>query len=610
MNERGTVPSGGSERVRAGGDGEDGTTRSGSAPRPHAVPVRERVTHAAHDLLGTFSAEELRAYEDQLPPGETLLERIVDCAQAALVRAGTRGVPLPRSEGQYRALVSATLTARSNGSGVHRNAAHALTGYLRLRPWADVLPLPVLVRSRHLDEDMPQYLAEVLAVRDAALAGMPRLLREQPDVTALLAVAALYHPGDVTLASRAARRVLDAAVELEGSYRAAGEPLPAAGVRVRGTTRVLGDAAAPVLTAAAREVCLPLLLDDPDLVLAPEKLHERMAGTAAELYRSLERSLAVSRLMNGQPHDADFLDWYDLVTKRLAQAAGLGERVHRCTAAVSCLHPWTANERIRPRARHTILSRLDGQESFPAEDAPQGSASADPEAHAPVVELDLLLRSTVSRILIHEGAGPLAHAPDLLSHWLQGRSRRHTAAELWWLATVLRSLTLNGTIVPGDGEPRPWRTRERQALRNLEARALAVADRVEASRRPHEALALILPPLWERRTAAVSAVAGHLRTERVSPQDAQLAASVLVCAPGQVLLAATAPRRTADLDEGSADALVPRPDRPWTQPGVVDDYTTLAERALLPGAEAARKRLKRYRGPSAHLVAHGFLAVR
>ncbi|MGR6968181.1 hypothetical protein ACU639_00920 [Streptomyces cynarae] len=610
MNEPGTAPSGGTKRLRAeNGYGKGGATRPGGEAGQDGTPTRARVTEAAQDLLDTFSADELRLYEGRLHPGEDLLERIVDCAQAVLVRAGTRGLPLPRTEGQYRALVSATLTARSNGSGVHRNAAHALAGYLRLEPWADVLPLPVLVRSRHSDDDLPEYLSEVLAVRDAALAGMPVSLREQPDVTALLAVAALYHPGDVTLASRAARRALDTAVELEASFRATGEPLPSAGVRVRGSARVLGDTAAPVLAAAAREVCLPLLLADPDLVLEPEKLHAQMAGAAVELHRCLERSLAVSRLMNGQLHDADFLDWYDLTTKRLAQASGLGEQTHRCTAAISCLHPWTAHERIRPHARHTSLSRLDGQEGSPAQDDPLRTAS-EPEAHAPVIELDLLLRSTVSHLLAHEEAGPLTHAPHLLSEWLQGRSRRHTAAELWWLTTVLRTLTLDGTTPLGAREPSAWRTRERHVLRHLEARALAVADRLDAIHRPHEALALILPPLWEQRTTAISAVAGHLRTEGVSPQDAQLAASVLVCAPGQALLAATAPRRTTGLDQGGAEALVPWPDRPWTEPGVVDDYTTLAERALLPGAEAARKRLKRYRGPSAHLVAQGLLAVR
>lgn len=608
VNERGTAPSGGTRRLRADGYSKGGATQPGGEAGQDGTPVW--VTEAAQDLLATFSVEELRLYEGQLRPGEDLLERIVDCAKAVLVRAGTRGLPLPRTEGQYRALVSATLTARSNGSGVHRNAAHALAGYLRLEPWADVLPLPILVRSRHSDDDLPEYLSEVLAVRETALVGMPVSLREQPDVTALLAVAALYHPGDVTLASQAARRALDAAVELEASFRATGEPLPSAGIRVRGTARVLGDTAAPVLAAAAREVCLPLLLADPDLVLTPEKLHVHMASAAVELHSCLERSLAVSRLMNGQLHDADFLDWYDLTTKRLAQASGLGEQTHRCTATISCLHPWTAHERIRPYARHTPLSSLDGQEASPAQDDPLRTTTSESEAHASVVELDLLLRSTVSHLLAHEEARPLTHASHLLSEWLQGHSQRHTAAELWWLATVLRTLTLSGATPLGAREPRVWRARERHVLRHLEARALAVAHHVDPIHRPHEALALILPPLWEHRTTAISAVAGHLRTEGVSPQDAQLAASVLVCAPGQALLAATAPRRTAGLDQGGAEALVPWPDRPWTEPGVIDDYTTLAERALLPGAEAARKRLKRYRGPSAHLVAQGLIAVR
>jgi hypothetical protein len=601
--------SGGARQRRADGRGSGRNPRSGGAAAPDGTPVRERVTAAAHDLLATLSEEELAHYERKLPPGEDLLQRIVECAQTVLVRAGTRRLPLPRTEGQYRALAAATLTARGNSSGVHRNAAHALAGYLRLEPWADVLPLPVLIRSRQGDDDLPAYLAELLAVRDAALAGRPAPLREQPDVTALLAVAALYHPGDVASASRAAQRALDTAVELEGSYRSTGEPLPSAGLRVRGTARVLGDTTAPVLAAAAREVCLPLLLADPDRVLEVKELHAQLATVAAELHRCLERSLTVSRLLNSQSHDADFLDWYDLTGERLAQASGLGAQAHRSAAAVACLHPWTARERIRTATPRTALNGLAGQEASPL-DADPGTPAGDSQAHAPVLELDLLLRSTVSHFLAHEEAGPPTRAAHLLSEWLRGHPRRLSAAELWWPTTVLRALTLDATDPLGARRSNGSRIRDRQMLRHLEARALAVADRIEAAHRPHEALALILPPLWKRRTTAISAVAAHLRTQRVTPQDAQLAASVLVCAPGQVLLAATAPRRTAGLDRGGVEALVAQPDRPWTEPGVVDDYTTLAERALLPGAEAARKRLKRYSGPSADLVAQGLLPVR
>ncbi|MGW5852690.1 hypothetical protein ACWFQ8_33030 [Streptomyces sp. NPDC055254] len=120
----------------------------------------------------------------------------------------------------------------------------------------------------------------------------------------------------------------------------------------------------------------------------------------------------------------------------------------------------------------------------------------------------------------------------------------------------------------------------------------------EAVRQPHHALAVLLPPLWTRRPAALLSVTAHLRATGVSQKDAVLVSAVLVHGPSQLVLAAAGPP-AGNLPVDSPLRI--RPDRPWAEPGLVENHTTLGER-LLTTAEAARKRLGRYSGPGAELI--------
>ncbi|MGW5852640.1 hypothetical protein ACWFQ8_32765, partial [Streptomyces sp. NPDC055254] len=463
------------------------------------------------DLLDEFDPHEVADYEERVGAGEELAELIVTRAADVLRSSTGRKDSLPADEADARALVAAALTVGGKGHGVHRNVQHARKAYEELREPARRLSTAVLVRARR-NKNTLNILGPVLTVREALLDGRPAPLGDQPEITALATAVVLALPGETDTASRLAARALDGAAALQASYEAAGAFRPES--RVPGArTDLLGDVAALILPAAAREVCLA------DLVAAPEGPAAQGAGARAamehrvrELYELLRTCLTSGAGPMAQHSDADWLAWYDRCAARLAAACSLplltagGDIVD----VVACLHPWTRLDRTTTNRERTFP--VDFQSGFgPAEAAipRQGTDGGHRPggAYDDVLDFDALLRTTVGRFLAPPELPP--PPPALVHDWLTGGrpADRFSGGEMWSLVLALRSLVLRlgeyADLQPG--EVPPGRAARITAALHARAKARGVGPE-EAVRQPHHALAVLLPPLWTRRPAALLSV--------------------------------------------------------------------------------------------------------
>ncbi|WP_328834752.1 hypothetical protein [Streptomyces europaeiscabiei] len=565
---------------------------------------RQLLGAAARELLETLDPCELARLEGRLSSAYDLAEQITTCAAAVARALAGRDGSLPADPADLRALVASTLTFGSKGSGVYRNVQYAIKAYEELRRPAHHLPSALLVRARRHGGALHR-LVHVIAVREAMLDGRPRALRDQPEITALAAAAVIALPGDPDGAARTATRALDAAVELQASYEAAigaggsGDSSHIVGTR----TGLLGDPSSLVLPAAAREVCLEALTaaHTGPPTMGPAARDE-MARRVKELLLLLDTCLTAVPGPMSQSADADWLAWYDACAARMADicAPSLPQAGRDIVDLVACLHPWTQLDRTARDRRQEYLVDFQTAATNLTGESLSGLVgnSWDGGAYEDFLDLDFLVQTTVSHLLAYPW--PDGTSGGLVHDWLIARrpTDQFTGSDMWPLVLAVRSLVhrleegaapLPRAAVPARGEA---------LAAALHARAKEWDTGPGQVRQPYQALAMLLAPLWTRRSAALLSVGAHLRATGLTPKDAALVSAVLVCGPSQFVRAA-AGEPTGNLPQNSP--LRVRCDRPWTEPGFVENYTTLGTQ-LLTTPEAVRKRLGRYAGPGAELI--------
>ncbi|WHT17559.1 hypothetical protein N8J89_31180 [Crossiella sp. CA-258035] len=545
-------------------------------------PTRTEPAPFDGDLLRSSAVHVL----DHLPPH--LVDRMTtkygsaDAVVDAMVALGERVWGTLDRRGRrlsadaYPLFAVALLSVNGKVAGVQQNATNVVNAFDQLMSFGDV-PIEVAAQSRTLrDKDLVAPLLDAARVVCAVRALRPD---DNPAFIAMVTTAVVSTSDTLSDPVAAVISVLDRGALLAGRHRArlAVEPGPDPKFPVIGNVDLVGQVAAYRVAVAELSGMSP---DDAD---------QAVAGHAIEVAQRLRRALREPVAPSRGRTEVDAVT--ALVEFARFLAADGPERGSVAGKVFRRLHPeFDAMAMRQPRNEFPV----DSADSTFTRDQTQavepGTAIADADQLAWWMLVELFAGTT-----------PAQRAA--LTAWLTGQRKIGDQDGLPFLVDRVRRVEARLREVRGE----PPRIHEHagtaEAFATVRSR---VRDALVLGLRGGALALTVLPPLWVDRQAAVQLVASKLRVElgrkRTTRSRAALVAAVVVRAPAQQVLRASEKSRPDACPCGVVDRapLPPTdvcPHRPWSESGLVENYTTLTWFAECDTESATRMDLSRYRGP-------------
>ncbi|MEU5692285.1 hypothetical protein [Actinosynnema sp. NPDC020468] len=543
---------------------ETTTTGAGPARPPYDEELLRDAAYEVVAALPGFLAEDTAS---RFHAPDDLVDAIVRRGAQVWDHLDRRDRSVPHEH--YPLLAAATLAVRTRPLDVQKRPDHVAAQYDRLVALGDV-PIGIAVQSRMIREDLGGLLVEAYRLRS-------RVRSARPDTPAhfvgMVVCAVLGLPGDHVVDTDVVLRVLDRADALAARHRSALR-------RVEGV-----DTSAPALgnvdlfgQVAGYRVAIAEAVGRPPA--DPDAATREHAGALAGRLRAGMTGRPGREAWNAEPDALIALRGF---VKHLASDAP-----DRGTAAEE-LFQWLQRDL-------TVLSRNHWRETPSGHDGDLDLATGavdellDLESHAEHVANWLL--AELYSVTDHDQQA-------LLDEWLTGARPPTEQEGLLFLIDRVRRVDLRFGRLPA--RPSRFRDRRRPASNVVADR---VRDALKLGLPGREIAQCVLPPLWTDRGLAAYYVRRTLQLELPASSrlvKAVLLSALVVRAPAQEVERRTSP----DLPERcpcgeEADRVVPPhavpcAHRRWLEPGVVENYTTLARAAGLSEAAAARQ-LQRHQG--------------
>jgi hypothetical protein len=581
--------------------------------------AKTALTDAAAHLLDALDEGDRAELIGKFHSRDELEAAIVDQAQRVI--DGLAGSDAPVSPHEHLRLVASVLTWGWAAHGVHERTDHATEAFVKRRQWTEIPPA-VLARVSMHDRHLLPLLGRTVTLRTAVEQRRPDAEPATfvvPVVSTVLlgrnlAAAAPNADDLVSVAPDALQRcvtdvlhVLDESAELVRSYYDSDRPGPSETL-VHGD-RVLGNA--------------DFLLDAAALRLA---LDERLAGSRPPdpldaLEGELRRLAAMLRSAMRKP--ARGVDEVDLVRLLPALAKYLGEAAgSEVGGAVR-----TVYLHLTPWLRRVLLEKDSGPSVAEVREALRCAAQPTRPGDAQGLDVRLVERDHVHRWLVWSAfLVPETDEYDLIFDWLMGRRPVDEQNDLWLLVQCMHAIVIGLVRLSPAAAPVPVGLsldRHDQLLRALREREQRGPD-------PFATVVDALPELWTMRLPAIELVREVLSLalgrDYTSVAKATLVAGCVVHGPAQgvnvsrVVEPHACCRGMLDGEPACAtergrsrlgDRIRPAPDdadicpeRPWSEPGYVESYATLARLAGYRSGDAVRQQLTRYRGPGDWIIVH------
>lgn len=538
-----------------------------------------------------------------------LVDAMHECA--AKVAAKLAGTGHEVTHDEYGHLAAATLTWGSEHCGVQANAGHAGTKFEWYRRFPRLAPHRLHLLNRTDRPGVIALLEATAPVVDAVFAHRPGVPQELLTIVAAAVVASEALPvGPLAVedVAGAVVEVLDRGGELAARHRINRGPLPGAGLTVRGCADLL------VLVAAYRRA-----IDERGGRSLPPDPLDQIDAVLHDLEGRLHRALrfAADPANRETPDEPDSFSFYSEI------AEYLGNRPEIRTVA----------DRLCTRLRRLRLTRE--RRSTPTDEIEDVEAAHGGHADAAdrlAATPDHIARWTLAALF---DGGPITDEQadhddrEVVRRWLTREPGMDLRDDVELLLGRVRNAMAVIADLPAEdsdvGAPEPEGMRRADHL-HLVARlraaiTAAIREGVASPSEPVRLVSAVLPPLWTDRLSGALLLAARIRAGQnkhgnSAKVEAKLIAATIGRGPGQVIMRTGAARHGSGCAvtkiEGGVRCVertarppaetVVCPIRPWGEVGFVESYLTLAELTDLGTADVVRQRLRRYKGPLAHLL--------